>query len=1015
MSKRVVRAWLACLIAFALFLGSIPDTASAASESSSWVYKADDLVKLAKAQYGKKYVHATSGPNTFDCSGLVSYLFKQYGIKISNNTNNYSTDNLSKYGVKIDIPDLKPGDVVVFGSSGSKISHVGIYIGSGIMINAMNPSMGVKYCFIGKTQYSNNPAKNTAKGKTVKIDGNSYTLGYWSSSKLLYGVRIYGQQFSSVTYKNPVMEVKSLSPVQVIVSAEETVKYGSATLTKDKDYTASYQALSYDLSGEYPEVTVKVKLTGKGKYKGVVFVKEYTVDQATYNKMLAGSTANADGSLNDPPKPAPAEQTPSVPDESAPAETSPAAPAETTPAETTPAAPAETTPAETTPAAPAESVPAETTPAAPAESAPAEQNTPPVNETNETEDPSVHPAYSESEFNESTLSLRHAILPAGVLAEGRAFTISGQICSDYQIRSVSIAVYDAAGNQQFGIEKNICRHVFSLYSVDSKMAFSTLKAGDYTYKIKAVDFKSDKTWTGSFSVCPSDVIGSDCTYPKGTLEKGQTFSCKGTVSSGSQLSEVTMSVYSVTGVKQFAASAVPGGKSFDLHSLDSEMTFRKLEPGKYIYRVAVRDVNGITSYVITYSFDIRGDGERRIFAETGALSMLGMTYEELSYVISDLSYDHTIDEDVWYAFGHYNEFGGSAYCQFTFYDTAPGDPAGTVSVVWFNDTEDSAMQIAGDVYTTLLYSNLWDIEGLSELTYVGRWDIKDEFVEGLTASYRPLEDVKIDLCFRGEEISETAPIYAACISIDEAYEPGTAGTGSEEEAEKEPMPEGLPEPAAQAPYALQPGSTLTFGSFEQDDPANGADPLLWRVLALSGDGTKALLISEYALENIQFDEYSESRDWSGSTLRAWLNDAFFNAAFSDEEKKALLAISVWDTFTFMDAGADGTDRVFCLTQNDAVRLFTGNADRKAKNSLFAEAQMKKKMLASWFYPNTMAEVEAKVSGWNSTYGENCSWWWLRDPAGAAVNAAGEISAPVDRRDLNSVRPAVWVDLAKISQ
>ena len=76
--------------------------------------------------------------------------------------------------------------------------------------------------------------------------------------------------------------------------------------------------------------------------------------------------------------------------------------------------------------------------------------------------------------------------------------------------------------------------------------------------------------------------------------------------------------------------------------------------------------------------------------------------------------------------------------------------------------------------------------------------------------------------------------------------------------------------------------------------------------------------------------------------------------------------------------------------------------------------MKQKMLTSWFYPNTMAEVEAKVAGWNSTYGENCSWWWLKDPAGAAVNAAGEISAPVDRRDLNSVRPAIWVDLTKLN-
>ena len=1007
--KRIIRVLSACILACALFLGSISYTAKAASNSSESVYTADELVKLAKKQYGKKYVHGTSGPSTFDCSGLVSYLFKQYGIKISNDTNNYSTGNLSKYGVKIKTADLKPGDVVVFGSNGNNISHVGIYIGDGIMINAMNPSMGVKYCFIGKAQYNSNPAQNTKKGKTVKIDGKKYTLGYWSSSKLLYGVRIYGQQFSSVTYRNPKLEIKSLSPVSLKVSAEETVTYGSATLKKGTDYTASYEAVGYDFREPNPTVTVRATITGKGKYKGVVFVKDYTVDQTTYGEMLQGNTADAFGSLVDPPKTAQEETTPPVPDEDV-----PAAPGETSPEETTPPAPEEPVSE-----APGETAPAESSPTTTEEITPAEPTSEASDDSDRTEDPSANPVLTEDGFNGSTLTLRHAILPSGTLAEGRAFTISGQICSEYLLRSVSIAVYDAAGNQQFGISKNICRHVFSLHSVDSEMAFSRLKAGDYTYQIKVMDFKSDKTWTGSFSVSPSDVTGSGCTYPQGVLDEGQTFSCKGTVSSGSGLSEVTMSVYSDTGVKQFAASAVPDGKSFDLHTLDPEMTFRMLKPGKYIYRVAARDSNDITSYLITYSFEIHGDEPRKVYAETGALSMLGMTYEELSYVVNDLTYSSTADEDVWYAFGHYSEYGDAAYCQFTFYDTEPGDPNGTVSVVWFNDTENRAMQIAGDVYTTMLYSNLWELDGLSEMTYVGRWDIKEEFVEGLTASYRPAEDVKIDLCFRGEEVSDSAPIYAACISIDEAYEPSEDGayaeTDPKSEGSVETTEEEYTESSAQNSYALRPGDIMSLGSYEQDDQANGTEPIRWRVLTVTDDGSKALLMSVYSLDNIQYDAYSESQGWEESSLRAWLNGEFYDAAFTGEEKLLICAVSAWDTFSFTDAASGSADRVFCLSQSDAEQLFSGNTDRQAKNSVYAEAQMKQKMLASWFYPNTMAEVEAKVAGWNSTYGENCSWWWLKDPAGAAVNAAGEISAPVDRRDLNSVRPAVWVDLTKIYQ
>ena len=87
--------------------------------------------------------------------------------------------------------------------------------------------------------------------------------------------------------------------------------------------------------------------------------------------------------------------------------------------------------------------------------------------------------------------------------------------------------------------------------------------------------------------------------------KGKTFSCKGTVSSSNKIQKVTMSVYSVDGVKQFEASAEPGTKSYDLHKLDAQMTFRKLGAGKYIYRVTVVDANGVASNVVTKSFSVK--------------------------------------------------------------------------------------------------------------------------------------------------------------------------------------------------------------------------------------------------------------------------------------------------------------------------------------------------------------------------------------------------------------------------
>ncbi len=88
---------------------------------------------------GYKYVYGTAGPNTFDCSGFTSYLYKKYGYTLPRSSYTQAT-----VGTYIDKNDLKAGDLVFFSnSSTSNIGHVGIYVGNGEFIHASTSNRGV--------------------------------------------------------------------------------------------------------------------------------------------------------------------------------------------------------------------------------------------------------------------------------------------------------------------------------------------------------------------------------------------------------------------------------------------------------------------------------------------------------------------------------------------------------------------------------------------------------------------------------------------------------------------------------------------------------------------------------------------------------------------------------------------------------------------------------------------------------------------------------------------------------
>ncbi|MET0993158.1 MAG: peptidoglycan hydrolase RipC [Mycobacterium sp.] len=85
-------------------------------------------MQAALTRVGSPYSWGGSGPNAFDCSGLVMWAFQQAGISLP-----HSSQALARGGQPVDMSQMQPGDVVTYYSDAS---HAAIYIGDGMMVHA---------------------------------------------------------------------------------------------------------------------------------------------------------------------------------------------------------------------------------------------------------------------------------------------------------------------------------------------------------------------------------------------------------------------------------------------------------------------------------------------------------------------------------------------------------------------------------------------------------------------------------------------------------------------------------------------------------------------------------------------------------------------------------------------------------------------------------------------------------------------------------------------------------------
>jgi len=89
------------------------------------------LLLAAQSRIGAPYRYGGSGPDAFDCSGLVSYAYRQIGVAVPRTAaQQFAAATPVKRG------ELRPGDLVFFRLDSREVSHVGIYAGDGRFVHA---------------------------------------------------------------------------------------------------------------------------------------------------------------------------------------------------------------------------------------------------------------------------------------------------------------------------------------------------------------------------------------------------------------------------------------------------------------------------------------------------------------------------------------------------------------------------------------------------------------------------------------------------------------------------------------------------------------------------------------------------------------------------------------------------------------------------------------------------------------------------------------------------------------
>ena len=186
---------------------------------------------------------------------------------------------------------------------------------------------------------------------------------------------------------------------------------------------------------------------------------------------------------------------------------------------------------------------------------------------------------------------------------------------------------------------------------------------------------------------------------------------------------------------------------------------------------------------------------------------------------------------------------------------------------------------------------------------------------------------------------------------------------------------------------------ITFGSYEQDNnTSNGKEKITWKLVAK--ESKRVYVVSEYALSYGEFKEYDASFEgtpsWFNSSIRNWLNNDFYNDAFTDQEKKEIATIN------YINSNGEQTgdyDNITLLSLQEVDKFITITKDRTCTPTVYASST---------------------GGGFAEEPNENTAWW-LRTKGdhldhAAIINEDG-YNGSHNVSSVDAVRPALWISLS----
>ena len=221
------------------------------------------------------------------------------------------------------------------------------------------------------------------------------------------------------------------------------------------------------------------------------------------------------------------------------------------------------------------------------------------------------------------------------------------------------------------------------------------------------------------------------------------------------------------------------------------------------------------------------------------------------------------------------------------------------------------------------------------------------------------------------------------------------------------------------------GEYIIFGSYEQDgDSSNGPEPIEWEIVLDEGD--RMLVISRYILDVVPYNTEYTDITWENCTLRSWLNNDFYNTAFSDSDHGRIIQTELTnsDNPHYGTVGGNNTsDKLFVLSLNEVMEYYTFNS--WYEEDQFGYSQQLAVEATPLVYKSYRGyEIEENYDsflldeGYSSDiYGKNCYFWWLRSPGSynkfaCCVNYYGGAGWYHDNgaivNDCVGVRPALYL-------